>query len=275
LTIESIRGDFSLPVVQAYREPEDLPPCDVALVCLKSTQNHLLARLVPPAVKRGGFALVLQNGLGVEDDAAKHVGADRILGGLCFLCSNKVGPGHIRHLDYGMVTLGEYRPDGSPGGVTDRLRETGEDFEKAGIPIRISDDLAAARWHKLVWNVPFNGLSVALDAATDKIMAHPASLALTEALMAEVVAGAAALGKTISPSFVSQMLRDTQTMAPYLTSMKLDYDRRQPMELEAIFGNPLRAAAAAGCECPRLEALYRMLCFLDARNTAPEPTPAI
>lgn len=48
---------------------------------------------------------VLQNGLGVEEEVAEIVGNVTVLGGLCFLCSNKVGPGHIHHLDYGQINF--------------------------------------------------------------------------------------------------------------------------------------------------------------------------
>jgi 2-dehydropantoate 2-reductase len=61
---------------------------------------------------------------------------------------------------------------------------------------------------------------------------------------------------------------DTLVMTPYLTSMKLDYDAGRPLEVEAIVGAPVRAARAADVELPRMDALYRQLCFLDRRNTA-------
>ena len=66
--------------------------------------------------------LVLQNGLGVDEDVAKIVGPGRVMGGLSFLCSNKVGPGHIRHLDYGSVALAEYSSDHQPRGITERMK---------------------------------------------------------------------------------------------------------------------------------------------------------
>lgn len=108
LVIESKDGDFTLPQVNAYNDVEKMPQCDVVVVALKTTQNHLLPQMLPPVIRNDGVVLVLQNGLGVEEEVAKIVSNVSIIGGLCFLCSNKVGAGHIRHLDYGHVTLGEY-----------------------------------------------------------------------------------------------------------------------------------------------------------------------
>ena len=125
-----------------------------------------------------------------------------------------------------------------------------------------------ARWKKLVWNIPFSGLSVVLHAMTDWIMGNPETRQLSISLMREVVRGAAAIGRTIPEEFVQKMIADTDKMPPYRTSMMIDYDSRKPMEVEAIFGNPLRTARDAGAELPGVEMLYQQLKFLDAGNRA-------
>lgn len=268
LIVESVEGDFGLPDVHAYARAGDMPRCDVVCLCLKTTANGLLGELLPPVVADRGAVLVLQNGLGIEQAVAGIVGPNRVMAGLCFLCSNKVGPGHIRHLDYGYITLADYADDGRPAGVTDRMRDIGDDFQAAGIAVRFVDDLVLARWRKLIWNVPFNGLSVVLDAATDALMADEHTRGLAERLMREVAAAArAADGRTIDDDFIQGQLADTARMAPYRPSMLLDRRAGRAMEVEAIFGAPLRAARDARCPTPALDVLYRQLKFLDARRS--------
>lgn len=264
LIVESVDGDFTLNPVHAYNDVHQMPPCDAVVVALKTTRNDLLPQLLPPVMKDSGVAILLQNGLGSEELAAEAVGSDRVMGGLCFICSNKVGEGHIRHLDYGYINFAEYAANYQPQGITDRMRHIGEDFKQAGIPVQFSEDLLLARWKKLVWNIPFNGLSVVLDAKTDALMGNPHTRTLAAQLMQEVVAGAAAFGREIPPSFLDSMLDHTVKMKPYLTSMKLDCDRAQPLEVEAIFGNPLRAAASQGVQLPKIDMLYQQLKFIDA-----------
>jgi len=267
LRVESVYGDVDLPQVNIYRNVGDVPPCDVVLVALKTTQNHLLPELLPPVVGDDTLVVMLQNGLGIEDEAAAIVGPDRVFGGLCFVCSNKVGPGHICHLDYGHITLAQHTADQTPAGLTEPLRNLAEDFEQAGVQIIMAEDLLTARWKKLVWNIPFNGLSVVLDAQTNEMMVNENTRTLAEMLMNEVVAGAQAVHhRRISQSFVQEMLAATAKMKPYRTSMKLDYDAGRPMEVEAIFGTPLRLAQQAGASVPHLEMLYQLLKFLDARS---------
>ena len=52
-------------------------------------------------------------------------------------------------------------------------------------------------------------------------------------------------------------------MEPYATSMKLDYDRGNAMEIETIYGAPIRAAKAKGVTMPETEKLYQQLCTMN------------
>ena len=266
LVVESPDGDVNLPQVNAYRDVANMPPCDVVVVALKTTQNHLLPQLLPPVLKPNGVVLVLQNGLGVEAAVADVVGAKRVIGGLCFLCSNKVGAGHIRHLDYKKIEIGEYDITGQAKGVSDRMRAIAADFERAGIPIALAADLVLARWKKLMWNIPFNGLSVVLDATTAEMMLDDHARQLATDLMTEVMMGAAGQGRQIPPGFQEEMLEHTAEMKPYRTSMKIDYDAARPLEVEAMYGAPLKAAQAGNMRLPKVMALYQQLKFLDGRR---------
>ncbi|MDF0555402.1 putative 2-dehydropantoate 2-reductase [Kamptonema sp. UHCC 0994] len=265
LVVESPDGDFILPQVNTYNNVSQMPNCDVVVVALKTTKNHLLSELLTYFVNPNTIFLVLQNGLGIEPKVAEIVGDKRVMGGLCFLCSNKVGAGHIRHLDYGTITMGEYSAQYQPSGITDRLHEIASDFESASIPIVMSEDLLLARWKKLVWNIPYNGLSVVLDARTDELMANADTRILVEKLMWEVVAGAKSCNRIIPDNFIQKMLDYTDKMKPYRTSMKLDYDEKRELEVEAIFGNPLRIAEQSGVNLPLIDMLYRQLKFLNVR----------
>jgi len=267
LKITSVDGSFRLPKVNAYRRAEDMPKCDVAVVTLKTTANHLLSSILPHVVKPGGTVIVLQNGFGAEKKVSRIVPRATIIGGLTFLCSTKIGPGHIRHVDYGVLTLALYRRDGKAGGVTPLMEEIAEDFRKSGTPTILCDDLVLARWKKLVWNIPFNGLSVLLNTSTRELMRNPHTRALAKTLMEDAVRGAAACGRKIPASFVDKMIKDTDKMVPYNTSMKLDFLNGKPMEIESIYGEPLRAAALRGVHLPRIEVIYRALSFL-AKQTS-------
>lgn len=259
LLIDSPNGNFQLPHVAAYDDPKKIPRCDIAIIALKTTENHLLLGILPHVIHDDGIVLTLQNGLGSEQVIADCIGTDHVMGGLCFLCSNKIAPGHIRHLDYGLITLGEYCGDGRPAGITPRLERLGAKIKSAGISIQLIEDLPLARWKKLVWNIPFNGLSVIQNVLTDQLLKSPDTRLLCEKLMGEVAEASAACARPIEAAFIEKMMVDTERMKPYAPSMKLDFDRRRPMEIESIYGNPLRVAKAAGIAMPETEKLYHQL----------------
>ncbi|CDN11493.1 2-dehydropantoate 2-reductase [Richelia intracellularis] len=265
LIIQSKDGNFTIPSVNAYQDVAKMPRCDVVIVSLKTTHNHLLTEILPFVVKDNGVVLVLQNGLGIEAEVAAIAGDDRVIGGLCFLCSNKIAPGHIHHLDYGKITMAEYASHYHSVATTPRLQKITHEFTNAGINIEVAEDLLLARWKKLVWNIPYNGLSVILNATTAELMADINTRQLVQQLMEEVLLGAKGSGRVIPQEFVQLMLDYTDNMKPYRTSMKIDYDESRPLEVEAIFGNPLKMAKANGIDLPQIDCLYRQLKFLDAR----------
>jgi 2-dehydropantoate 2-reductase len=263
LRVESVRGDLSLASPSIFRNPAEVPPSDVVLVGLKTTANHALASLLGPLTRPDATVLMMQNGLGIEEEAAAVVPGRTVLGGLAFLCANRVGPGHVRHLDYGSVRLAEYRSDGSAAGVTPAMEAIAADFGAAGIRVDLEEDLRVARWKKLVWNVPYNGLCVVRDTTTDVLMADPPTRALVREIMGEVRAIARGCGCDVPESFVEKMLADTEAMASYRPSMKLDFDAGRPLEVEALYARPIAAARAAGVACPRIEELHADLVRLD------------
>lgn len=246
---------FSLHPVKVFGTPEEIGPVDLVIVSLKATANGALDSLVPPLLHERSAILTLENGLGSDEILAAKFGAHRVLGGLCFICVNRIGPGRVWCLQPGSLALAEFER-----AATDRLRELADTFLKAGVQTSVSDNLAEVRWRKLVWNVPFNGLSIAAGGVTtDRILASSALEEEVRALMAEVVDGAAHLGHVIPRSFIDKQVNLTRPMGPYKPSSLIDYLAGREVEVEAIWGEPLRRATAAGAKMPRLAFLYALL----------------
>ncbi|MFB4393530.1 MULTISPECIES: putative 2-dehydropantoate 2-reductase [unclassified Pseudomonas] len=265
LTVNSdVHGQLHMNV-QAYASASDMPPCDWLLVGTKATSNVEVAPLIVQACAPGAKVVLLQNGLGVEEQLRPALRADlHLLGGLCFICVNREAPGVIRHQALGAVNLGYHS---GPGEAAAAVLEQGAAlFRAAGIDSQPMDNLGQARWQKLVWNVPYNGLSVLLQAGTTPLMNDPGSRALVRALMAEVVQGASACGHVLPDGYAEHLFRLTEQMPDYWPSMYHDHAQRRPLELQAIYGEPLARAREAGCSLPRIEALYQALAFIDRRN---------
>jgi len=274
--VRSPLGDFHVQPRCASR-PQEIGPSDLVLIALKTTANDQFPRLVPPLLDRHTAVLTLQNGLGNEDLLARSVPPEQILGGLCFVCLNRLQPGVIQHIDHGLVVLGEFLPP--PQERTSKLVAA---FRQAGVPCELTDDLTRAHWEKLTWNIPFNGLGVAgtagLEAVltgklpgrtcgptmtTDLLLAAPSWIKLVRELILEIIAAARGLGYQIPETLAEQQIARTRSMGAYKASTLLDFERGQPLELQSLFLEPLRQATNAGVPVPRLEALCQILKELD------------
>jgi 2-dehydropantoate 2-reductase len=271
--VRSPRGDVELGDLSVSTPDDPLPATDVVVVCTKTTGNDELAGWLASQVEGDGTSgtapvvVILQNGLGVEEPFAAALAGVApgvvVLGAMSFICSARTAPGVIDHTDYERVTVGAT----APGGAADvAVAAVVEDFAGAQVPTEALSDLVAGRWRKLAWNIPFNGLSVVLDATTAEMVGDPSCRQLVVDIMGEVVAGAAGCGHPVGERTIEDLLASTEAMVPYAPSMKLDYDARRPLELDAIYAAPIGAAAQAGVDMPAASALWRQLAFLDRRN---------
>ena len=263
-----VHGVLTLDNVQPYSSAADMPACDWLLVGAKTTGNNGVAPAIIQAAAPNAKVLMLQNGLAVEDELrALLPDSLHLLGGLCFICVHRTGPGQIAHQAFGAVNIGYHSGPASDAAASLAIVEEGAAlFHAAGIESVAMDNLDKARWQKLVWNVPYNGLSVLLNASTTPLMADPNSRELIQGLMAEVVQGAQACGHVLPEGYAEQLFRVTGHMPDYRPSMHHDFSEKRPLELEAIYAKPLAAALAAGCDMPKIRALYHALAFIDRGN---------
>ena len=262
LKIDSWKGDFVLDRVNVFPSSEALPETDVVLVAMKTTSNGLLEELLKPIVREGTVIFILQNGLGMEKEISALFPQAIVLGGMCFICSQKRGDGHIVHLDKGSISAAPLDKKDFP-----LLMEIQKDFTKAGIEMSLLGDLNGARWNKLLWNIPYNGLSVVLNADTKQIMESESGRSLARTLMEEVLEGAAASGCPLEESSVDSMLEFTRIMEPYEPSMKLDFDNRRKMELEYMYRRPLKEAGERGAVLPAIKMLADQLAFMEENRS--------
>ena len=245
LRVDSCDGDFHLPHINAYVASKDMPKTDVIIVGLKSVRNHdVLPELLRPVIHDNSIVILIQNGIGLEE-------------GLAFICSAKVGPGHVSHQCYGSINLGNYSCN------QEQFEVLLHDILDAGIQAA-EVPYMEARWKKAVWNMPFNGMTVALNTSTDRLLKNPATRQLIYDQMMEVIGAANALGvESLTADFADKMMQMTDEMVPYSPSMKLDYDFHRPMEIEYLYTRPIAEAKKAGFDMPKLAMLEAELKFIE------------
>jgi 2-dehydropantoate 2-reductase len=258
LTVRGEGENFTVARVNCYNSTREIGPSDLVLIAVKATSNEEIVDLIPPLLHERTMLLTLQNGLGNEEFLAKHFGAERVLGGLCFICLSRISRTIVHRFDYGQIVIGEYGRAPQP-----RTHEIAEEFKASGIKCSVAEDLAFEHWRKLVWNIPFNGLSILAGGIdTAAILADEDLRRSTIALMEEVIAAANKCGHAL-PAGAAEQMKRTETMGAYKPSTLLDFEAGKPLEIEAIWGEPFRRALAAKATAPRMEIVYSLLKSID------------
>ena len=269
LRCTSPMGDFALDAPSIARTPAEIGPADWVVCALKSTSIGEAEALVGPCLGPHTRILLLMNGLGLEERFAEWFGRERIFGGMAFTCVNRGEPGCVHHLAYGAVTLGHLLDDAS------EVERALALWAPARVEFSGVESLRRARWEKLCWNIPFNGLCVAAGGVTTDVVVGDAALrAIARATMQEVVAAGnadlEARGEALrldGAAIVETMFGFTDRMGPYRPSTMIDYVEGRPMEVPAIFAAPLARARELGVETPHLATLTALLQQYD-RNQA-------
>ncbi len=264
-------------------DPKEIGVVDLVVIGLKTTANGHFSELVSPLVGPSTAVLTLQNGLGNEAQLAALFGKEKVLGGLCFVCLNRIAPGKIQHIAHGTIMMGEFAGPALP-----RTHAIAEAIQQSGVPCKVTDVLEQAHWEKLVWNVPFNGLGVAGTAGYDAVNSGKVDpskkltpclttdILLTDArwaklvreLMEETIRAAQALGLAIKDSAAQKQIDRTLEMADYRASTLIDFERGQELELDSLFFEPLRQARKAGIATPRLEAMCKVLAQINLHKNS-------
>ncbi len=263
IRIQSPAGDFHFRPHRVVRSASHFGAfADVVLVGLKVLEEIRTADLIRDVVGPKTAILLIQNGVDIEPPVAEAFPTNEILSGLAFICVHRTAPGQVLHQDYGRLVLGRY-----PGGESETAHRLAEMFRRSGVPCEVTEDVTTARWQKLVWNAPFNPMSVLCGgASTQEMLGHEETTRLVRAVMEEVCAMAAASGHALPADVVDRMIADTRKMTPYKTSMLLDFEAGRPMEVEAIVGNAVRIARSLRVPVPHLETLYALLSGLKGRS---------
>jgi 2-dehydropantoate 2-reductase len=246
LVIKSPCGDAALAVrtVTAAAAPYDL-----VLLCCKAYDLAGAIDGIAPAMGRESLVLPLLNGMRHLDLLDERFGAARVLGGLCGIPATLGANGRIEHLDaFHRLAFGE-----RDGRRSERAAAFAALAARAKFDSRLSDDILQEMWEKWVLLATLAGMTCLMRAPVGAVVATRDGAALTNDLLAECGAVAAAAGYAPRP----EVLERTRAMltspgSSFTASMLRDIERGGPTEGEHILGDLLRRARSAGIAAPLL-----------------------
>lgn len=261
--IESINGDFKWQpkVIKSAIDYQD--EADYIFVTTKVLPEVDVPSMIKDVVTPKSVIVLIQNGLDIEVDIHKAFPNNEIISSIAYIGVSRAGAGEVRHTGGGTLSCGTYLANS----ISESATTLNQLYAKAQVSCELVEDIELKRWQKLLWNVPFNTISVVgggLD--TKEMMADENICQLAWNLMCEVQLVARHYGRELPDSILEYNMEYTRNFPPYKTSMLLDYEHGRPLEVEAIVGNVLKRAAQKGLKLPHIESIYALLSALNNKN---------
>jgi 2-dehydropantoate 2-reductase len=246
--------------VRASTEVSDIAGSEMVLCCVKSTDTQQAAAAMAPHLAADTLVLSLQNGV----DGAELLQAGlsqlmeriaRIAPAVVYVATEMAGPGHVKHHGRGELVVG-------PATLSE---EQTQQFEAAGIPILVSDNVAGAQWSKLIANCSYNALSAITQIPYGILWQTEGVQPLIRDVVAECMAVARAEGIVIPDDAWDNVVRIAETMPAQLSSTAQDLARKKRTEIDHLNGYVVRKGTAKGIATPVNRTLCTIVKVLEAR----------
>ncbi|MEO8312884.1 MAG: 2-dehydropantoate 2-reductase [Caldimonas sp.] len=243
---------------------------DLVLFCVKSTDTAKVAREMAPHLDDGALVLSLQNGVENAATIAREV-RQTVVPAVVYVATAMPEPGLVTHHGRGDLVIGPLDAEAANDAtLAPRLQALVDLFASAEVPVRVSADVMAELWSKLMVNCAYNAISGLAQASYGKLAALEDVRALQETVVREVVALAEAEGVELplEPA-LEAMRRIAGAMPAQLSSTAQDMARAKPSEIDHLNGFVARRGRALGIATPANQALYALVKLVEsARNAA-------
>jgi 2-dehydropantoate 2-reductase len=246
--------------LEASTELEAARAADVVLFCVKTTDTESTARALAPLLSPSAILVSLQNGV----DNAEKIRAAGIdaLSAVVYVAASVPEPARIKHVGRGDLVVGPRNA---------RTEKLAALFERAGVGVRISDNIDGELWTKLIWNCALNAISALGRAKYGQIAGSPDALRVVERAVNEVLAVAAAAriqlpGVETPQAGLAGALKIATQMSGAISSTGQDLIRGKRTEIDSLNGYISRRGAELGVPTPVNHALYALVKLAEESN---------
>ena len=253
--------------VSASTEVSAAHDADFVLFCVKTLDTEDAARSLAPHLSPGATVVSLQNGV---DNVARIRAASGIdaLPAVVYIAAALPEPGHVKHSGRGELIVGEYFGH-APAASTQppRAERFAELCATAGVPCRLSANIEADQWAKMVMNCAGN----AVTAIAQTSFAHAARNLQMREVMRVAIEESVAVGRASGVqlpeiNWVEKGITNAEGLGDATSSTAQDIARGKRTEIDSLNGYIARRGAELGVPVPVNNALYALVKFIEESN---------
>lgn len=258
LLIERATGTQTVEL-EASTEAAAADGADLVLLAVKSGDTEDAARALASHLRPDALVLCLQNGVDNAERAAPHLPC-AVAPAIVYVAAGLTAPGVVRHSGRGDLVLGDW-PDAR--GVD--IAAWAQRLTTAGVPCRVSADIAVELWTKLALNCAYNAVSALGRSDYGRMIAVPEIHELLLEATEEVVTVARASGVALERDAArAACLALAPAMPRQISSTAQDLARGHVTEIDHLNGLVARRAAALGLAAPVNRSLHALVKLLEA-----------
>lgn len=261
LFIDSIHFKESVSV-SASTELAAVRDADLVLLSVKTVDTESVAKLLAPYLAPDTLVVSLQNGVDNVERIDFAAGI-RAIPAVVYIAVEMVGPGRVKHSGRGDLIIGDPSPNHDVS--ESDLARIATTFMRADVPCRVSQNITAELWEKLIMNCSYNALSALSRSKYGRIARDPGTIAVMKRVVNEAVAVGSAAGVTLSADkmFAAVLKLGSEAMPEAISSTAQDIARGKPTEIDSLNGFLVRRGAELGVPTPVNQTLYSLVKLLE------------
>ncbi|MCT8138558.1 2-dehydropantoate 2-reductase [Anaerobacillus sp. CMMVII] len=262
LAIDSLHGDYFFQP-KTILAGEKVEPYDLILFATKSYHVQSAMDSIKPYIGEKTVILPLLNGFKHFDLLKETFGAEKILGGLCFVESTLNDRGEvIQTSQIHQLSFGEFN-----GGTSARVEAIEEAFSNTKATFKLSENILQDIWHKYLFITTLSGSTTLMRSAIGPIRQAPHGKEILAQLINETASIIRASGAQIAEDIERKQLETIMKQAETLkASMLRDIEKSAPIEVDHIQGYLLQLADQHNIQAPLLTLIYHNLKVYELNN---------
>ena len=191
-----VTGTVEMTVAVKAILPEEMQgPYDVIFLLTKQLDNPAVAAFLKPMLSPDGVVVTLQNGI-PEPGLIEALGENHVIGCVVEWGAALTAPGEAA-LTSATDSLSFHM--GKMRGITDAQFDRVKKLLELMCPVHTEENLAGARWSKLLINATFSGLGTAVGGVFGDVSEGKEMKGLAVACMKECIDVGRAAGETFAP----------------------------------------------------------------------------